>query len=68
MNADRHIYRYDVAVGKCRIPVIFVQKGELGNPKNNLPKIRNMEIYKNDVFICTVPKSGQYNLHFCDIS
>ena len=68
MNADGHIYRYDVAVGKCRIPAIFVQKGELGNPKNNLPKIRDMEIYKDDVFICTVPKSGQSNLNVCDRS
>ena len=65
MTADGHIHRYDVGVGELRIPAIFVQKRIMPNPKYNLPRIRDMEIYEDDVFICTVPKSGRSNLYYC---
>ena len=64
MNADGSIHRYDVVVGEFRIPAIYVQNRILPNPKYNLPRIRDMEIYQDDVFISTVPKSGQCNLNY----
>ena len=65
MNAGGSIHRYDIVLGEFRIPAVMVQKRIMANPKYNLPSIQDIEIYRDDVFICTVPKSGRSDLNKC---
>ena len=60
-NKSGDVIGYSVVVGKLRIPFDLVEYGLTPDPKRDLPRLLDMEVFEDDVFICTIPKSGNHN-------
>ena len=60
-NENGSIVDHNIRIGNIRFPAFLVEIGRAPDPRENLPQIAQMNIFKNDVFVCAYRNSGEYH-------